>query len=593
MANQPLSGLSQVFQNGYSTADVMLMLDPTDTTMASTGTDKGVTVATWLAEYLHAGPGIALTPGSTGVTIGTSPAVLYLPGPPYRTHVNHGFFWPQQVSGSQVNLGSAFWWEAWVAPLSGSYLISDGNGGSHALLWGFDGVPGPVTGNLWNGTAITQFYDSYSVASGEWIHIALGWDGTYVTMYCNGIVTFYMLWSGPRTSPGASACGPLFVGGSDHSNLGAKLAFIRGWDQYNPLAGSPWNPFIPERFPFRYALSSAGAPVPCDFFCDYTAPAGSTCLDTSPAGYNSGAGWRTLHHGTLGNDLGNNGVITEWPLQAASAGAPTYYPPWMFNPLPSWVIDSGSPMNVALGSSPAPTGTVMTPRTVPSGAKVFDSFQRANQTFAFQTNPSLGSTEGGSLGPLVWSQGSGGAYGTDSPNYCSWGILGGQVVPLGIGWSVAWVNTASATQDVRITRSTNQLGTPSAQGFCASSGATALACRVQDASNYWGICVTPTSYSVGPQGSYYYTLFNIVAGTVTNLQSATVALGAAASLRLTASGTTITAYYGTDGVPGTWTQLAQTTSSTLETATGAGITTGYAPTIFLNVQARFNNFTAF
>ena len=116
---------------------------------------------------------------------------------------------------------------------------------------------------------------------------------------------------------------------------------------------------------------------------------------------------------------------------------------------------------------------------------------------------------------------------------------------------------------------------------------------MQDASNYWGICVTPTSYSVGPQGSYYYTLFNIVAGTVTNLQSATVALGAAASLRLTASGTTITAYYGTDGVPGTWTQLAQTTSSTLETATGAGITTGYAPTIFLNVQARFNNFTAF
>ena len=272
-----------------------------------------------------------------------------------------------------------------------------------------------MTGNLWNGTAITQFYDSYSVASGEWIHIALGWDGTYVTMYCNGIVTFYMLWSGPRTSPGASACGPLFVGGSDHSNLGAKLAFIRGWDQYNPLAGSPWNPFIPERSPSAMP-SPAQAPLSLATSSATTRPPPGARAWTPPRpATTASAGSRTLHHGTLGNDLGNNGVITEWPLQAASAGAPTYYPPWMFNPLPSWVIDSGSPMNVAIGSSPAPTGTVMTPRTVPSGAKVFDSFQRANQTFAFQTNPSLGSTEGGSLGPLVWSQGSGGAYGTDSP----------------------------------------------------------------------------------------------------------------------------------------------------------------------------------
>ena len=133
-------------------------------------------------------------------------------------------------------------------------------------------------------------------------------------MYVNGVPTTYMLFDGPRNSPGLAGCGPLFVGGSDHVNLNAKVAFIRGWDQYNPIASNPLGIFIPERFPYRYAQTSAGTVVPCDFYCDYTAPAGSICLDTSPAGYNSGLGYRTHHHGVLGNDLGNNGALTEWPL---------------------------------------------------------------------------------------------------------------------------------------------------------------------------------------------------------------------------------------------------------------------------------------
>ena len=257
MANQPLSGLSQVFQNGYSTADVMLMLDPTDTTMASTGTDKGVTVATWLAEYLHAGPGIALTPGSTGVTIGTSPAVLYLPGPPYRTHVNHGFFWPQQVSGSQVNLGSAFWWEAWVRAALRQLPDLRRQRRQPCPPLGLrrrprSGDRQPLERHRDHAVLRLVLRGQRRVDSHR---AGLGRHLRHHVLQRNR--DFHMLWSGPRTSPGASACGPLFVGGSDHSNLGAKLAFIRGWDQYNPLAGSPWNPFIPERFPFRYALSSA------------------------------------------------------------------------------------------------------------------------------------------------------------------------------------------------------------------------------------------------------------------------------------------------------------------------------------------------
>ena len=64
--------LSETFAYGYSTADVMLILDVLDTSMFTTGTDKGITVATFLAQYLHAGSNITLTPGLTGVTVAST-----------------------------------------------------------------------------------------------------------------------------------------------------------------------------------------------------------------------------------------------------------------------------------------------------------------------------------------------------------------------------------------------------------------------------------------------------------------------------------------------------------------------------------------
>lgn len=72
MSDTALSGLSQTFASGYSTADVMLLLDVADTSMATTGTDKGITVATWLAQYVHAGSNITITAGGTGITIASS-----------------------------------------------------------------------------------------------------------------------------------------------------------------------------------------------------------------------------------------------------------------------------------------------------------------------------------------------------------------------------------------------------------------------------------------------------------------------------------------------------------------------------------------
>ena len=78
MADQPLSALSETFQYGYSTADVMLILDVLDTSMWTTGTDKGITVAAFLAQYLHAGSNITLTPGSNGVTLASTASAITL-----------------------------------------------------------------------------------------------------------------------------------------------------------------------------------------------------------------------------------------------------------------------------------------------------------------------------------------------------------------------------------------------------------------------------------------------------------------------------------------------------------------------------------
>src|SRR5208337_2361304 len=79
MADEPISALSRTFAYGYSTANLMDIVDVNDNTtsdpsgaMAATGTNKGITVATFLAQYLQPGSNITLTPGSNGVTIAST-----------------------------------------------------------------------------------------------------------------------------------------------------------------------------------------------------------------------------------------------------------------------------------------------------------------------------------------------------------------------------------------------------------------------------------------------------------------------------------------------------------------------------------------
>src|SRR5271157_963593 len=166
MADEPLSGLSGTFTFGYSTANVILLLDVLDTSMYTTGTDKGIPVSTFLAQYFHAGSNVTLTPGSSGVTVASStPASL--PSPFTITsgsatllnvvpmmYTDNG---PSPVVASastEVNTANQAWnafdfnqGTAWLAGASSGWLQIDLGAGNAVVSTAYS-IQATVTGDL-------------------------------------------------------------------------------------------------------------------------------------------------------------------------------------------------------------------------------------------------------------------------------------------------------------------------------------------------------------------------------------------------------------------------------------------------------------
>src|SRR4051794_1550599 len=110
--------------------------------------------------------------------------VPVFPGGNLGCHVDHGWFWPEPGAG--LGLG---WFHADFIVRYGSegYVVSDGYGGAHALLFGFAG--GALTGNVYTGQnpISVSFGGHYQAAPGEWLHGAVDWDGQKIRVYVNGI----------------------------------------------------------------------------------------------------------------------------------------------------------------------------------------------------------------------------------------------------------------------------------------------------------------------------------------------------------------------------------------------------------------------
>ena len=125
-------------------------------------------------------------PAETSSAVRGSTYALAFDGSPMT--VDSGPFWPEQTP-----LGP-FYWIARVRPAANTsqgYVLSDGYGGAHALLFGFRGGRGrlEVTGNVWDGTRIVSFSGG-SCAEDVWCEVAVRWDGTTITVQIAKLPTY-------------------------------------------------------------------------------------------------------------------------------------------------------------------------------------------------------------------------------------------------------------------------------------------------------------------------------------------------------------------------------------------------------------------
>lgn len=359
------------------------------------------------------------------------------------TFNTYTFFWPPNI-----DLGR-FFWELWAMPgdnAAGTYMISDGYGGAHALLFGVGNLgssePGryQLIGNVWNGGALTSFHSDEGPAPGEWGHFAAGWDGQYVVLYFNGVPVGRQKWAGPRRSPGpAGGGGRLYVGGSNHSNFVGRIAQLRGYEDSNPREeSSVYSTFRPE------TVFSAGGNLMSWYF--------------RPGQYMA-----DLSRGYLG--LPHSGGVRGW------APAHDIYPCYTC-PKPTFVVDPTAP-NFADPEHPGtPPAPVATPAPAPTDALVFDSFSRPNSTYALGGMGGLGSTEGVTKSARSWRTN---VEGNDPKPF---GILNGRAVLLADARALAWVEVGNGFDDFDVSVARRN-------GAHESGRDTGLSFRVVDSNNYF------------------------------------------------------------------------------------------------------------
>jgi len=479
-------------------------------------------------------------------TVNFSASAISFPNPPYVLEfdgspktVDYGNFFP-----AFTNLGH-FFWEFWAMPgpnAGATYLLSDGYGGAHAILFGVanfntsEPARYQLLGNLNDGIAsgdhVFYFVSDQGPAVNEWGHLAAGWDGQNIITYFNGVPVGKTPYSRTRQSIGpGNGNGRLLIGGSDHSNFQGRIAQVRGYEGTNPRelqsvesSFTPQTIFTPEGNLLSYYFR-----------------AGPFVADLSQ-GFVSGThfGWP---RGTLAGILGDCGPC----------------------PPPQFVLDPGAPNFVTSTAAP-PVAVAVAPVT-PANALVFDSFSRANAIYTFGSLGGLGSTETGTAGQLTWQTPEA------TMDRKPFGILNGVGVLLGNNTSLTWVNPGPQTGrlDIRVNRKPGRWG---------SGTNTGLSFRVMDTSNYF---FAYTTDSIPSPGNQFVTVGYYSGGSRNVL----------ASVLAPADWTTLRVVTGSDGliqVVADSTLLYSTTNLILASATGAGLFNNGPG---LGLVNRWDNFTIF
>lgn len=463
--------------------------------------------------------------------------------------VDYGNFWEPYV-----DLGH-FYWEFWAMPgnnAGATYMLSDGYGGAHALLFGFigSGVGGhyQLYGNIFDGFLAGQHIISFGSdegpAPGEWGHYAVGWDGQHIITYFNGVPVGKLVFTGPRATPGpGGGGGKLLIGGSDHSNFVGRIAQVRGYEGRNPLeeASGPTGGMVESTFAPQTVFGVGGN------LLSYFFRQSPKVADLS-RGFNGITQTGATHVGTP------RGTTAGVPFDCGNC------------PPPQFVLDPTAP-NFAQNIAPPPL-QIDPPPPVPNGARVFDSFSRANSTYIFNGLGGLGGTEGGAAGTKIW------LTGQDPAQPQPFGILNSQAVLLASGPFVTWIPQAnsSGNLDVRVNRH---------PGVWGSGLDTGLSFRVVDAGNYFFAYTSESSNPTAPRNltvGFYQggTRFNLITG-----------------MSMPGSWTTLRAVTNSDGslkVYADATLVYATSNNSLAAATGAGL---YNNSSGLGLVNRWDNFTIY
>jgi len=474
--------------------------------------------------------------------------VIYVDG--FAQHINHGNYW---FPGGTA-LTNTMRWEAIGQgdPWNPSgYIIADGYGGSHALL--FSGTSGNIT--FFDGVIqqIVTFGGDDTPPPGVFSHVQVAitpdaFGNSWIGVWVNGVPIGQTIVPGgaspwTRVTAGIGS-GTLYIGGSSHSNYKGYIAQIRGYDNVAAI-DIAWNQaFIPQRFFGGQDINA----VPCTFLASYMNPLLGITPDLS-AGYDSNGGFttKTQHPGYPYNVTG---------LAQIDQGEQGNQPPSAY-PLPSIRYVQNAPFDANYIETPPSRG--FTPTPPPPGCKLFDSFSRPDQTYFHSAAPDIGSIEFSSFGPVqAWRT----AYPGNQPPFTPQYVMLFNRSPIWIANEPVWmyVQNDSPDMDVRGTRR-NTVGT-------SSDGQIGLAFRVQDDNNGWaGIYIN----IIGNNGvllASEFRLFTIIAGIANLVASAPIAANDPWQiLSVTTVGNTITLY--ADGV-----QQIQVIDPTFNTALGCGISSG-------------------
>lgn len=380
----------------------------------------------------------------------------------------------RQVEGNTAANSEA----AIVTVLSPTTFSIDGSVGNGAYTNGGIAI-GPM-GSFGSGM-VTFGADDFPYA-GQWAHSAVGTSEEYTNMavmYYDGVPVGAISYVGKRicvNTPGNAANG--YMGGSDHSNIDARLSQYRIIEGGNYHAGTALDSGLPlTTFRPETAFSGRRGEFDASLLVDFFQP--EHIITDKSAGYPQGRSHPGRIRGTSSTVLSQRSSY----------------------PGPQFVVDNDVP-SVIQGEAPVqPAGKVYVPAAVPVGALVFDSIQRKNSTYAFDGLGGLGSTEGGSLGVLPWLFHA--SYDVDEEK--PFGILNEQFVFLAhTGPAFARVAIAQTNLDIRVSRKVSD-------SFGAGI-ATGIMFRYVDDNNYCFVTTHGVGNVAGTRTTQMLLIGKVVAG---------------------------------------------------------------------------------